>query len=95
MGTNYGDFIAEALRTLKRKGCVWIAEVRSRFAGLDGREDYDPFEGCLQSAGLTLLRRDTSNKMFVIFEAQKRPKQTATAHSIQWPALKACQYKKR
>ncbi|GFR47186.1 hypothetical protein Agub_g8778, partial [Astrephomene gubernaculifera] len=32
MGTDYGSYLEEAVRVLKPKGWLWIAEVRSRFA---------------------------------------------------------------
>ena len=93
MGTDYGAFIAEALRVMKPKGRMWIAEVRSRFAGIDGQEDYGPFEQALQNSGLKLTDRDASNKMFVVFEARQRL--DTVASDVAWPVLKACQYKRR
>ena len=95
MGTNYGDFIAEALRVLRRKGRLWIAEVRSRFAGVQGQDSYGPFLAALHSAGAAVTRQDASNKMFVIFEAMKQDRGVAVAADVSWPALKACLYKRR
>jgi ribosomal RNA-processing protein 8 len=36
MGTDYGDFLAEAHRVLKQGGRLWIAEVQSRWGWLGG-----------------------------------------------------------
>ena len=94
MGTNYGAFIAEALRVVKHNGWIWIAEVRSRFANTQGQEDYAAFIAALQLAGLKIARQDTSNTMFVVFEAQKHIQSLSGAHEA-WPSLKACQYKRR
>ena len=95
MGTNYGDFIAEAVRVLKHKGRIWIAEVRSRFTCADGAEDYGPFKAALQHAGVEVVQEDCSNRMFITFEGCKHTRKSILAGSITWPALKACQYKRR
>jgi ribosomal RNA-processing protein 8 len=83
MGTDYGAFLGEARRVLKRPvaaaaatkqqqttGLLWIAEVRSRFVpeGAD-REDFAPFLRCLRKLGFKLERQDAaSNRMFVVWE---------------------------
>ncbi|KAL2258507.1 hypothetical protein VTK26DRAFT_8161 [Humicola hyalothermophila] len=36
MGTNWTDFVEEAYRVLRWKGELWIAEIKSRFAGAGG-----------------------------------------------------------
>ncbi|KAK9797732.1 hypothetical protein WJX73_002181 [Symbiochloris irregularis] len=97
MGTDYGAFIAEAARVLKRKGRLWIAEVRSRFADERGQEDYAPFQAALRGAGFAVTAQDTANKMFVTFEAKKGGKALSgdQLRDIAWPTLKACQYKRR
>ncbi|EFJ43855.1 hypothetical protein VOLCADRAFT_76524 [Volvox carteri f. nagariensis] len=41
MGTDYGSFLEEAVRVLKPKGWLWIAEVRSRFSRGAGNSDED------------------------------------------------------
>ena len=69
--------------------------MRSRFAA-GGREDFGPFLGALRALGFAMDRQDTDNTMFVVFELRKRGG-GGGAHEgdIQWPALKACQYKRR
>lgn len=42
MGTDYGSFLEEAARVLRAGGWLWIAEVRSRFADDQGRDDLRP-----------------------------------------------------
>lgn len=95
MGTNYGSFITEAARVLRQKGRLWIAEVRSRFADDSGQDNYGPFLAALQASGFHVTAQDTSNKMFVTFEASKRSKNSERAPNVSWPVLKACQYKRR
>ena len=65
--------------------------MRSRFAA-GGREDFAPFLDVLRALGFALARQDAANTMFVVFELRKRG---APAGGIRWPALKACQYKRR
>ena len=54
-----------------------------------------------QKVGFELVKQDSSNKMFVVFELKKLAKkinQRAAADSadpVTWPELKACTYKKR
>lgn len=98
MGTDYGSFIAEASRVLRRKGHLWIAEVRSRFADESGQDDYGAFQAALQGSGFHVTAQDASNKMFVVFEARKRSKGQDSEQvlpAVSWPVLKACQYKRR
>ncbi|ANB11661.1 Rrp8p [Sugiyamaella lignohabitans] len=70
MGTNFLDFVKEALRILKPKGELWIAEIKSRFVNADTTQ----FVDTLKSLGLFHKATDDSNKMFVRFEFFKPPK---------------------
>ena len=47
--------------------------------------------------GFEVVRQDSSNKMFVVFELKKSAdkKPVPTPATIVWPDLKACVYKKR
>ncbi|KAJ3284089.1 25S rRNA (adenine645-N1)-methyltransferase [Borealophlyctis nickersoniae] len=65
MGTNFMDFIREAHRIMKPKGELKIAEVVSRFP------DIDRFVDALKEVGFTLVRKDDSNKMFILFDFVK------------------------
>ena len=38
MGTNWIDFVEEAYRVLRWKGELWVAEIKSRFAGAGGKK---------------------------------------------------------
>ncbi|CAG8724960.1 8569_t:CDS:2 [Cetraspora pellucida] len=69
MGTNYVDFLKEAHRTLKPKGELKIAEVVSRFS------DIDSFIEVLAEIGFQFVKKDNTNKMFVILDFVKsKPK---------------------
>lgn len=70
MGTNFLDFIKEAIRILRPRGEVWIAEIKSRFPD----NDYSKFVDILKKLGLFHKTTDDSNKMFVRFEFFKPPK---------------------
>jgi ribosomal RNA-processing protein 8 len=70
MGTNFLDFINEAIRILRPRGEVWIAEIKSRFPG----NEYGEFVETLKRLGLFHKTTDDSNKMFVRFEFFKPPK---------------------
>ncbi len=69
------------------------AQVRSRFAA-GAAEDFGPFLEALRALGFTLERQDASNTMFVVWELRKREAGAARAAPA-WPALRACQYKRR
>ena len=93
MGVDYPSFLAEALRVLKPKGWLWIAEVRSRFVpeGADA-EDFQPFIAALAALGFALQKQDTANRMFVVWQLRKAGDGAAEAG---WPVLKPCLYKRR
>ena len=94
MSTDYDTFIKEAFRVLRLGGLLWIAEVRSRFVkSSDSSDVFSDFVEALEQQGLSVTQQDSSNKMFVIFEARKVAKSCDV--SIQWPELKPCLYKRR
>ena len=94
MGTDYGTFIKEAFRVLHHGGLLWIAEVRSRFVKSNGGSDvFASFVEALKQQGLVVTQQDSSNKMFVVFEAKKVVHRCDVA--VQWPELKPCVYKRR
>ncbi|KAF8063845.1 ribosomal RNA-processing protein 8 [Scenedesmus sp. PABB004] len=95
MGLDYGDFLAEAARVLAPGGWLWIAEVRSRFVGAGGGEDFAPFLAALGALGFKLVKQDARNRMFVVWVLKKEKRGAAAAGPIAWPPLKACQYKRR
>eukprot|EP01023_Acetabularia_acetabulum_P061676 TRINITY_DN7487_c0_g2_i2.p1 TRINITY_DN7487_c0_g2~~TRINITY_DN7487_c0_g2_i2.p1 ORF type:complete len:458 (-),score=87.25 TRINITY_DN7487_c0_g2_i2:106-1479(-) len=92
MGINYGDFMSEASRVLKCRGWLWIAEVRSRF---DKDKKLKPFVDGIESLGFKLMQQDLSNTHFVVLVFKKKEKLQGKMKLVQWPDLKACQYKKR
>ncbi|KAG6481760.1 hypothetical protein ZIOFF_058381 [Zingiber officinale] len=71
MGTNYHNYLLEAKRVLKPSGWLLIAEVRSRFDPNNGGANPDKFCGAIEQLGLSLLSKDFSNKMFVMFYFKK------------------------
>ncbi len=99
MGTDYGSFLTEACRVLRKGGLLWIAEVRSRFADSTssaesgGKDVFASFVAALKKLGLHVTRQDSSNKMFVVFTAKKVDDKKNGA--VQWPELKPCMYKRR
>jgi ribosomal RNA-processing protein 8 len=82
-------------RVLRPGGTLWIAEVRSRFAGNDGTENPGPFLAALRSLGFVPLQQDMSNTMFVTFVLEKKGKTGHKSDSAAWPTLKPCIYKRR
>eukprot|EP01024_Parvocaulis_polyphysoides_P074156 TRINITY_DN9566_c0_g2_i1.p1 TRINITY_DN9566_c0_g2~~TRINITY_DN9566_c0_g2_i1.p1 ORF type:complete len:433 (+),score=63.42 TRINITY_DN9566_c0_g2_i1:205-1503(+) len=92
MGINYGDFLQEAKRVLKCRGWLWIAEVRSRF---DKDKKLKPFVEGIESLGFQLMQKDLTSTHFVVFVFKKKAKLQGKAKKVQWPELKACQYKRR
>ena len=91
MGTDYGRALAEAHRVLAPRGALWIAEVRSRFEGADG--GVDAFLRALAALGFSLRARDESDTMFAVFRFAKADE--PGTKQPRWPALKACEYKRR
>eukprot|EP00884_Botryococcus_braunii_P013635 jgi/Botrbrau1/22272/Bobra.0138s0029.2 len=96
MGTDYPSFLAEAARVLKKRGRLWVAEVRSRFAAEDGEEKFGPFVAALKRLGFELRQQNTNNRMFVTFILQKKKAVCPPgAVDTSWPDLKPCIYKRR
>ncbi|KAM0684049.1 25S rRNA (adenine645-N1)-methyltransferase [Mitosporidium daphniae] len=90
MGTNWPDFIDEALRILKEGGFLYIAEVRSRFdSGIK------PFVDQLQNLGLKLLAKDEKNSYFINFKFVKEERRRQVKCKISTFLLKPCIYKRR
>ncbi|XP_036414877.1 ribosomal RNA-processing protein 8 [Colossoma macropomum] len=88
MGTNLGDFLAEANRVLVDGGVLKIAEVASRF------DDIRPFVGALSRLGFKLVSKDTENTHFYSFEFIKIQNAPDNVKKIGLQ-LKPCLYKKR
>lgn len=101
MGTDYGAFLAEAARVLKPTGWLWIAEVQSRFMHSGGHSVLPAFLAALAELGFQVKRKDTSNSHFLVLELQRQDMQHKVngggdrQRSLEWPELRACQYKKR
>lgn len=98
MGTDYQMFVQEACRVLRMKGHIWIAEVRSRFYEEQASGEQNKllsFRACLKRLGFRVTQQDTSNKMFVVFEAIKTAGRKNAAGEVDWPTLKPCMYKRR
>uniref|UniRef100_A0A8C2J910 Ribosomal RNA-processing protein 8 n=1 Tax=Cyprinus carpio TaxID=7962 RepID=A0A8C2J910_CYPCA len=88
MGTNLGEFLAEANRVLVMGGVLKIAEVASRF------ENVRLFIGALSSLGFKLVNKDTENSHFYSFEFIKTGKAPVNMKKVGLQ-LKPCLYKKR
>ena len=92
MSTNVRDCILEGHRVLKPRGCLKIAEVKSRFespsvGGIDG------FIKKLHALGFDLKSKDdASNRMFVLFDFVKTSRTVAAIPNF---SFKACEYKRR
>ncbi|KAJ3023750.1 25S rRNA (adenine645-N1)-methyltransferase [Thoreauomyces humboldtii] len=65
MGTNFMDFVREAYRILRPDGELKIAEVISRFP------DVSAFEAALVETGFKFVKKNDSNKMFILFDFVK------------------------
>jgi SAM-dependent methyltransferase len=90
MGTNLADFLREAHRVLKPKGILKIAEVRSRFEST--KDELEDFITVLHKLGFACVRKDRSNKMFVMLELKLNGKSPDQALEFQ---AKPCIYKRR
>ncbi|KAK2881258.1 hypothetical protein Q8A67_018526 [Cirrhinus molitorella] len=88
MGTNLGDFLAEANRVLVMGGVLKIAEVASRF------ENERSFISALSSLGFKLVNKDTENSHFYSFEFIKTGKASGNVKKVGLQ-LRPCLYKKR
>ena len=95
MGTDYGEFLQEAARVLRETGWIWIAEVQSRFVDGSGRSVLDDFIAAVTQLGFVLKKREASNSHFLLLEFQGRKGRAAGPYDLDWPSLRACQYKKR
>ncbi|XP_020111831.1 ribosomal RNA-processing protein 8 [Ananas comosus] len=94
MGTNYPSYLKEANRVLKPCGWLLIAEVRSRLDPNNGGADPDKFSEAVDQLGFSLVSKDMTNKMFILFYFKKRERCSSVAR-IRWPDLKPCMYKRR
>ncbi|MED6175412.1 hypothetical protein PIB30_078134 [Stylosanthes scabra] len=95
MGTNYQSYIEEANRVLKSGGWLLIAEVKSRFDPNTGGADPEKFSNAISELGFKFVKKDFSNKMFILFYFTKKDKQNSKRKEIEWPSLKPCLYKRR
>nr|AFK33332.1 unknown [Medicago truncatula] len=95
MGTNYQTYLEEACRVLKPGGWLLIAEVKSRFDPNTGGADPEKFSNAISELGFNSVKRDFSNKMFILFYFTKKEKQNSKRKEIEWPSLKPCLYKRR
>ncbi|CAJ2669617.1 unnamed protein product [Trifolium pratense] len=96
MGTNYQTYLEEAYRVLKLGGWLLIAEVKSRFDPNNGGADPEKFSKAISELGFNSVKRDFSNKMFLLFYFTKKEKHDSKRKKeIEWPSLKPCLYKRR
>lgn len=89
MGTNLGDYIAEANRVLKKDGILKIAEIESRF------EQVEDFIKLLNNYGFVNTWKDLSQNLFYFLDFKKVKDITKDRHKLPQIALKSCIYKKR
>ncbi|XP_008784309.2 ribosomal RNA-processing protein 8 [Phoenix dactylifera] len=94
MGTNFPNYLQEAKRVLKPRGWLLIAEVQSRFDPGNGGADPDKFCEAINKLGFSLVSKDSTNKMFLLFYFKKKEK-ISEVRNIEWPELKPCIYKRR
>ncbi len=90
MGTNYPDFIREAVRCLRPSGRLVIAEVGSRFMGEKGSVR-QAFVKAVEALGFRAANVDDRN-YFVLFFFERCKKKAGKAA---FPPLTACKYKRR
>ncbi|XP_058067152.1 ribosomal RNA-processing protein 8 [Anopheles bellator] len=89
MGTNLVDFLLEANRVLKVGGILKIAEVSSRFDGVN------EFIGKVKQCGFALENKDLKHKLFYFFTFKKERTVQRDLTKIKQFSLKPCLYKKR
>jgi len=90
MNTNYVDSLIEGHRVLKVGGMMLVAEVKSRVT------DEAKFEGVFKRLGFEMLKKNNSNKMFVIYVWKKTAKKPKVKKArAEAPELKPCIYKRR
>ncbi|KAK6186270.1 hypothetical protein SNE40_008340 [Patella caerulea] len=87
MGTNLNDFVMEANRVLKPGGLLQIAEVESRIPHTE------TFIIQIESFGFEYVKKDTSHKMFHLFDFKKV--RAGTKSAVKDIKLDPCLYKKR
>ncbi|XP_037075021.1 ribosomal RNA-processing protein 8-like [Pollicipes pollicipes] len=89
MGTNLGDFVAEANRLLKMGGQLRIAEVASRF------ESVDDFVRDMKEYGFHFISKDLSHEYFYLFSMKKNAPVNGKRKDLPEIELKPCLYKRR
>ncbi|XP_021728517.1 ribosomal RNA-processing protein 8-like [Chenopodium quinoa] len=95
MGTDFPSYLQEAHRVLKPRGWLLIAEVKSRFDPNTGGADPIKFSKAICELGFITEKKDSSNKMFILFFFRKKDEQLRDVNEIEWPELKPCLYKRR
>ncbi|XP_021766998.1 ribosomal RNA-processing protein 8-like [Chenopodium quinoa] len=95
MGTDFPSYLQEAYRVLKPRGWLLIAEVKSRFDPNTGGADPNKFSKAICEIGFITVKKDSSNKMFILFFFRKKDEQLRDVNDIEWPELKPCLYKRR
>jgi hypothetical protein len=75
---------------LKASGRIKIAEVRSRFEGIEG--GIEKFVKVLKKAGFDVVNRDTSNTMFFLLEGVKTTRECVVDYEF---SIQPCLYKRR
>lgn len=88
MGTNFLDFIEEAMRILRPNGELWIAEIKSRFT--DGQTD--EFIKVLKSLNFFHKLTDDENTHFVRFEFFKPTQEILAQRKKKVPKRKFIDY---
>lgn len=88
MGTNFLDFIKEAMRILRPNGELWIAEIKSRFT--DGQTD--EFIKVLKSLSFFHKLTDDENTHFVRFEFFKPTQEILAQRKKKVPKRKFIDY---
>lgn len=88
MGTNFLDFIKEAMRILRPNGELWIAEIKSRFT--DGQTD--EFIKVLKSLNFFHKLTDDENTHFVRFEFFKPTNEILAQRKKKVPKRKFIDY---